>query len=61
MSSAIEFFGITVASKKKSKGFWSKDINKARKAAENAQLIYKKGKHQKTCNTLMNKKYFSKI
>ena len=61
VNSATEFFGMTVASKKKRKGWWSKDINKARKPAKNAQLIYKKGKLQQTCNTLISKKYFSKI
>ena len=39
VNSATEFFGMMVASKKKNKRWWSKDINKARKAAKNAQLI----------------------
>ena len=41
VNSATVFFGITIASKKKSKGWWSKDINKVGKTAKNAQLIYK--------------------
>ena len=48
VNSATKFFGMTIASKKKSKGWWSKDINEARTAAKNAQLIYKKGKLQQT-------------
>ena len=48
VNSATKFFGMTIASKKKSKGWWSKDINEARRAAKNAQLIYKKDKHQQT-------------
>ena len=39
VNSATEFFGMMVGSKKKNKSWWSKDINKARKAAKNAQLI----------------------
>ena len=48
VNSATKFFGMTIASKKKSKGWWSKDINEARRAAKNAQLIYKKDKLQQT-------------
>ena len=48
VNSATKFFGITIASKKKSKDWWSKDINEARRAAKNVQLIYKKGKLQQT-------------
>ena len=48
VNSATKFFGMAIASKKKSKGWWSKDINEARTAAKNAQLIYKKGKLQQT-------------
>ena len=53
VNSATKFFGRTVASEK-SKDWWNKNINKARKGAKNAQLIYKKSKLQQTCNTLMN-------
>ena len=37
VNSATKIFGITVISKKKSKGWWSKNITEARKAAKNAQ------------------------
>ena len=38
VNSATVFFGITIASKKKSKGWWSKDINKVGKTAKNGQF-----------------------
>ena len=44
VNSAAKFFGMMVASKKKTKSWWSKDINKVRKATKNAQLIYKNDK-----------------
>ena len=42
VNSARKFLGMMIASKKKNKGWQSKNINKARKAGKNAQLIHKK-------------------
>ena len=54
--SAFRFFGVTEKSKKESKGWWNKDIKKARDDIKNANNRYKKSQSPANLNAVVKHK-----